>query len=159
MPQKRQDDIYRKAYDQLCSYLNEHNLRHTPERLSILTSVCSLQRFTVDDLRYALTGILISRATVYNTLVLFEKAGVIRHIEKEYGVRAGQYELSFLKSSSVQIICQQCGRISEVKDSTISRMLADKRFTNFIPERFSLYIYGKCKVCRKKNINKRKIKS
>lgn len=159
MPQKKQEEIYRKAYDQLCSYLDEHNLRHTPERLCILSSACSLQRFTVDDLRYSLTGILISRATVYNTLELFEKAGVIRHIEKEYGVRAGQYELSCLKTSSVQIICQQCGRISEVKDSTISRMLEDKRFTNFIPERFSLYIYGKCKVCRKKTIKQRQKKS
>lgn len=159
MPQKRLDDIYRKAYDQLCSYLDEHHMRHTPERFSILASVCSLQRFTVDDLRYSLTGILISRATVYNTLELFEKAGVIRHIEKEYGVRAGQYELTCLKNSSVQIICQQCGRISEVKDSTISRMLADKRFTNFVPERFSLYIYGRCKVCRKKSIIQRKNQS
>ena len=65
MPQKKQEEIYRKAYDQLCSYLDEHNLRHTPERLCILSSACSLQRFTVDDLRYSLTGILISRATVY----------------------------------------------------------------------------------------------
>ena len=155
MPQK-QEEIYRKAYNQLCSYLDEHHLRHTQERLCILSSVCSLQRFTVDDLRYSLTGILISRATVYNTLELFEQAGVIRHLEKEFGVRAGQYELACLHSSFVQIICQRCGRVSEVKDSTISRMLEDKRFTNFIPERFSLYIYGKCKVCRKKNINSKK---
>jgi Fur family ferric uptake transcriptional regulator len=156
MPQKKQDDIYRQAYDQLCAYLSDHNLRPTQERLCILSSVCTLQRFTVDDLRYSLTGILISRATVYNTLELFEKAGVVRHIEKEYGVRAGQYELSFLKSSSVQIICHICGRISEVKDPTITRMLEDKRFTNFILERHSLYLYGRCKKCRKKNIAKTK---
>lgn len=156
MPNRKREEIYRKAYDCLCKYLDTNALRHTAERLSILTAICELQRFSVDDLRYSLTGILISRATVYNTLELFEKAGVVRHIEKEYGVRAGQYELSCLKTSSVQIICQQCGRISEVKDSTISRMLEDKRFTNFIPERFSLYIYGKCKVCRKKTINQRK---
>jgi Fe2+ or Zn2+ uptake regulation protein len=130
--------------------MDEHKMRHTAERFSILSAVCTLQRFTVDDLRYALTGILISRATVYNTLELLEKAGIIRHIEKEYGVRAGQYELTCLKSSSVQIICQRCGRISEIKDSTISRMLADKKFSNFTPERFSLYIYGHCKVCRRK---------
>lgn len=152
MPQKKQEEIYRKAYEQLCAYLDEHHLRPTQERLCILNSVCSLQRFTVDDLRYSLTGILISRATVYNTLDLFDKAGVVRHIEKEYGVRAGQYELSCLKASSVQIICQLCGRISEVKDSTISRMLEDKRFTNFNQERFSLYIYGRCKNCRRKSI-------
>ena len=150
MPNKKQEEIYRKSYDQLCSYLNEHKLRPTQERLCVLSSICSLQRFTIDDLRYAISDIHISRATVYNTIDLFEKAGVIRHIEKEYGVRAGQYELTCIRSSTVQIICQLCGRISEVKDSTISRMLEDKRFSNFNQERYSLYIYGKCKKCRKK---------
>ena len=87
MPHRTKEEIYRKAYDQLCAYMDEHNLRHTAERFSILSSICTLQRFTVDDLRYSLTGITISRATVYNTLELMEKAGIIRRIEKEYGVQ------------------------------------------------------------------------
>jgi hypothetical protein len=37
-----------------------------------------------------------------------------------------------------------------VKDSTISRMLADKRWSNFVPHHFSLYMFGQCKVCRRK---------
>lgn len=149
MPNKK-EDLYRKAYDQLCAYMDEHNLRYTPERFNILSSVCKLQRFNVDELRSSLTELLISRATVYNTIELFEKAGIIRHIEKEYGVRAGQYELTYLKSSSIHIICQQCGRVREVKDSTVSRILEDKRLTNFVLERYSLYLYGRCKVCKKK---------
>jgi Fe2+ or Zn2+ uptake regulation protein len=149
MPNKK-EDLYRKAYDQLCAYMDEHNLRYTPERFNILSSVCKLQRFNVDELRNSLTELLISRATVYNTIELFEKAGIIRHIEKEYGVRAGQYELAYLKSSSIHIICQQCGRVREVKDPTVSRILEDKRLTNFVLERYSLYLYGKCKVCKRK---------
>jgi Fe2+ or Zn2+ uptake regulation protein len=151
MPTRSKDDIYRSLYEQLCRYMDEHKMRHTAERFSILSAVCTLQRFTVDDLRYALTGILISRATVYNTLELLEKAGIIRHIEKEYGVRAGQYELSYLKTSSVFIICQQCGRTREVKDTTITRVLEDKKLSNFVLERYSLYLYGRCKVCKKKS--------
>lgn len=149
MPNKK-EELYRKAYDQLCAYMDEHNLRYTPERFNILSSVCKLQRFNVDELRNSLTELLISRATVYNTIELFEKAGIIRHIEKEYGVRAGQYELAYLKSSSIHIICQQCGKVREVKDSTFSRILEDKRLTNFVLERYSLYLYGRCKVCKKK---------
>lgn len=149
MPQKK-EDIYRHAYEQLCDYMDEHKMRHTPERFNILSSVCALQRFSVEELRESLTELLISRATVYNTIELFEKAGIIRHIEKEYGVRAGLYELSWLKTSSIQIICQSCGRVREVKDSTFSRMLEDKRLTNFVLERYSLYLYGHCKVCKKK---------
>lgn len=153
MPHKK-EDIYRRAYDQLCAYMDEHKMRHTPERFNILSSVCALQRFSVEELRDSLTELLISRATVYNTIELFEKAGIIRHIEKEYGVRAGQYELAWLKSSSVYIMCQRCGRVREVKDPTFSRMLEDKRLTNFVLERYSLYLYGHCKVCKKKKTTK-----
>jgi Fur family ferric uptake transcriptional regulator len=149
MSQKK-EDIYRRAYDQLCAYMDEHKLRYTPERFNILSSVCTLQRFTIEELRNSLSEIIISRATVYNTIEILEKAGIIRHIEKEYGVRAGQYELSYLKGSSVYIVCQQCGRIREVKDPTFTRVLEDKRLTNFVLERYSLYLYGRCKVCKKK---------
>ena len=158
MPNKNHEDIYNKTREQLYNYINEYKLRHTLERLSILEVVCKLQRFSVEELRDSITKIAISRATIYNALNLFEKAGIIRRIEKEYGVRAGQYELACLKSSSVQIICQNCSRVSEVKDSTILRMLADKKFSNFIPERFSLYIYGKCKTCRSKLLKKQQKK-
>lgn len=154
MPHKKQDDIYRQAYGLLCDYIDKHQLRHTAERMTILASICALQRFSVDDLRYSLTGITISRATVYNALSIMEKAGIVHRLEKDFGKRAAQYEIMFLKTSSVKIICQKCGRISEVKDSTIQRMLEDKNFTNFNQERFSLYIYGHCKVCRRKQLSK-----
>ena len=150
MPHKKQEDIYRTAYNRLCTYIDDNSLRHTSERLTILSAVCELKQFSMDDLRYALTGIHISRATIYNTLELMEKADIVRKIEKEFGVRTGYYELAFLGSSSVQIICQRCGRISKIKDTTIQRMLGDKRFTNFIPERYTIHIYGTCKVCRRK---------
>ena len=153
MPHKKQEEIYRVASDSLCQYLDANQLRHTSERLTILNAICQLQRFSVDDLRYALAGVNISRATVYNTLDVMENANVVRRLEKEYGVRARYYELTILTNSTVQVICQKCGRKSQVKDSTIQRMLEDKRFTNFVHERFSLYIYGQCKVCRKKNIS------
>lgn len=152
MSNKKQDDIYREAYQRLCAYIETHQLRHTAERMTILSSVCALQRFSVDDLRYSLTGITISRATVYNALTIMENAGIVHRLEKEFGKRSTQYEIVFLRNSSAKIICQKCGRISEIKDSTIQRMLDDKSFTNFNQEHYSLYIYGHCKVCRRKRL-------
>jgi Fe2+ or Zn2+ uptake regulation protein len=152
MPNKKQDDTFKHAYQLLCEYIEKHNLRHTNERKLILSSVCALQRFSVEELRLSLTTLTISRATVYNALTTMEKAGIIYRIEKDFGKRAGLYELAFIKTSSVKIICQKCGRISEIKDSTIQRMLDDKNFTNFVQDCFSLYIYGHCKVCRRKQL-------
>ena len=155
MPNKKQDDIYKRAYQLLCEYIETHKLRHTNERKLILSSVCSLQSFSVEELRLSLTSLTISRATVYNALDVMENAGIVHRLEKDFGKRAGQYELVFLRTSSVRILCQSCGRISEVKDSTIQRMLEDKSFTNFVQERFSLYIYGHCKICRRKQMTRK----
>lgn len=148
MPHKR-DDIFQYTSEQLRAFLDERNLRHTPERFTILSAVCRLQRFTIDELRQSLTTLIISRATIYNTLSLLVEARLVQKLEKEFGVRTAQYELVGVTESTVQIVCQRCGRVSVVKDSTISRMLADKRWANFIPDHYSLYLFGNCKVCRK----------
>lgn len=143
------NDIFRKAYDTMCAYLDAHHLHHTSERMTILQTACELRTFSVEELRKSMVEINISRATIYNNLNLLEKAGILRRLNKEFGVRAGQYELILHHSSTIKIVCQRCGRISDVKDSTIIRMLADKKFTNFNPEYFTLYIQGCCKICRR----------
>ena len=153
MPTKR-EDILQSSSSRLCAYLDEHQLRHTPERFTILSAVCKLQRFTIDELRASLNELAISRATVYNTLSLLEDAQLVRRLTKEYGVRAAQYELVRATDSVVQIICQRCGRVGIVKDPTIKRMLADKRWSNFEPDHFSLYVVGQCQVCRRRSNKK-----
>ena len=55
-----------------------------------------------------------------------------------------------MKKVFVEPESQRCGRVREVKDSTFSRILEDKRMNNFVLERYSLYLYGHCKVCKKK---------
>jgi Fur family ferric uptake transcriptional regulator len=149
MPNKK-EDIQPTPAELLANYLVEHQLRHTPERYTILAKICELQRFTIDELRSKLTDITISRATVYNTLSLLEDARLIQKLDKEFGVRTTQYELVHASDSSVQVICQRCSRVSTVRDTTISRMLADKKWSNFVPHHFSLYVFGHCKVCRRK---------
>lgn len=150
----RKGDILQSSSDLLRAYLDEHQLRHTPERFAILAAVCKLQRFTIDELRASLENLTVSRATIYNTLSLFEDAKLVYRLSKEFGVRTAQYELVKSSESSVRIICQRCGRVGIVKDPTINRMLADKRWSNFVPDHFSLYVFGNCKVCRRSAKNK-----
>ncbi len=146
----RKENILQRGEQQLRSYLTEHGLKHTPERYSIMATACRLQHFTIDELRASITELSISRATIYNTLSLLEDARLVQKLDKEFGVRTAQYEWVQDSESTVQIVCTKCGRISPVKDSTISRMLADKRWSNFVPHHFSLYMFGQCKVCRRK---------
>jgi Fur family ferric uptake transcriptional regulator len=146
----RKENILQQGEQQLRSYLTEHGMKHTPERYSIMATACRLQHFTIDERRASLTELSISRATIYNTLSLLEDARLVQKLDKEFGVRTAQYEWVQDSESTVQIVCTKCGRISPVKDSTISRMLADKRWSNFVPHHFSLYMFGQCKVCRRK---------
>lgn len=150
----RKTDIFTEVSNQLYAYIDKHGLRHTTERMVILEAICRLKSFTVDELRDVLTHLKISRATVYNTLTLLVDANIIRRLDKEFGTRAIQYELVRISQSSVQVICTRCGRVSKIKDSTIQRMLADKRWSNFELQHLTLYVYGKCKVCRKKTQDK-----
>ena len=149
MPHRKEHSV-EKGTEQLRAYLTEHGLKHTPERYSIMATACRLQHFTIDELRASLTEFSISRATIYNTLALLEDARLVQKLDKEFGVRTAQYEWVIDRESSVHVVCSKCGRVSPVKDSTISRMLADKRWTNFVPHHFSLYVFGECKVCRRK---------
>ena len=73
----RKGDILQSSSDLLRAYLDEHQLRHTPERFAILAAVCKLQRFTIDELRASLENLTVSRATIYNTLSLFEDAKLV----------------------------------------------------------------------------------
>ena len=134
----------------LREYINTHGLRHTQEREVILDAICDLKQFTIEELRDKLTKLTISRATVYNTLQMLLDAHIVQKMDKAFGVRAGQYELVLSEESSVKVICQKCGRVGIIKDPTINRMLQDKRYANFVPERYSLYIFGSCKLCRRK---------
>ena len=84
---------YSSAVEQLCAYLDEHGMRHTREREVILEKVCDLRCFSVEQVRNVLTEMTISRATIYNTLDVLQKAGIIHRLDKEFGVRAGQYEV------------------------------------------------------------------
>lgn len=146
------DDTYRYALQRLNAYIDEHRMRHTHEREFVLQKVCMLRRFSVEQLRSECIDMVVSRATLYNTLALFVRVGILHQLNKEFGVRAGQYEIVQAQHSHIQIVCTRCGRVSEVRDPGISRILADKRFTNFTVKQFSLCIYGNCKVCRRKPI-------
>lgn len=149
---QKTDDIYRYALQRLNAYIDEHCMRHTREREFVLQKVCVLRCFSVEQLRAECVDMVVSRATLYNTLALFVRAGILHRLNKEFGVRAGQYEIVQAQHSHIQIVCTRCGRVSEVRDPGINRILADKRFTNFTGKQFSLYIYGNCKVCRRKPI-------
>jgi Fur family ferric uptake transcriptional regulator len=133
-------------------YFRKNGLKLTQGRTTILESVDACEgHFDADELYDILkrAGAKVSRATVYRTLPLLVKTGVIKET-----VRSGdrsRYEHSFGHSHHDHLECISCGKIVEFKVDEIER-LQDRlcRRNGFKAVDHQLFIRGYCSACAKK---------
>lgn len=138
-----------EAENKLLHYLSQHHLRCTPERMMILGKVAELRgSFTPASLLASLTdnGFHLSHGTVYNTLKLFEAAGVVRKRPADDGVET--YECASRADEHLTLVCSRCGRAKEIKDAELVKILKLRRYPSFVMSGFDLYIHGLCSRCR-----------
>ena len=153
-PMKTPDNKYfQDAKIVLEEYLKAHGMRRTSEREAILEKVFSTDaHFYVDALHEALTldGLHVSLSTVYAAVQLFLEIGLVRR--HQFGNQPAQYErvLQGVTESHLHLVCTSCGRVRAVKDHQISRQLNALKYSTFKSEFFSLYIYGLCSWCQKR---------
>ncbi|RJP68731.1 MAG: transcriptional repressor [Candidatus Abyssobacteria bacterium SURF_17] len=131
-------------------FLARRDLRFTPERKAILEAVFDTHRhFDADEMVELLhkQGKKISRATVYRTLDLLVKGGLIRAME--LGEARKVYEHIIGHKHHDHLICTGCGRIIEFDDGLIELLqqkVCDR--LNFQAETHSLRMFGRCENCR-----------
>ena len=130
-------------------YLRVRNLRLTPERRSVLETI--LQReghFDADELYEVVKkkGARVSRATVYRTLPLLVKTGLIKETLRS-GDRS-RYEHALGHTHHDHLECIQCGKIVEFKVEEIET-LQEKlcRRNGFTAVDHQLSIRGYCSAC------------
>lgn len=139
---------YREAERKLEMYIARHSLRHTMERYTLLRHACNLTSpFTAGQLMELAAKDNISVPTVYNTLRLLVSAQILWSLGKR-GLNA-EYEVVTGGKVRMQLRCSNCGRIANLSDAVISDMILGRKFNNFNPSHFSLYVYGTCKVCKR----------
>lgn len=125
-------------------------MRPTAERRMVLEQVCQLpQPFTAEQLIEVCSEQRISVGTVYNTLNLFISARILHAIERQRGKAATEYELIIGSQARMIVICERCGRQTELHDKAIDRLVRERRYSNFKMQHFSLFVYGECKICRR----------
>jgi len=98
-------EIIKSVKDILNNYMSKHQLRKTQERFKILEYVYSLDKhFDVDELHKYLKekDFVVSKATVYNTLELLLKAGLVK--KHYFHDHAAYYEKSYFNKSHDHII-------------------------------------------------------
>ncbi len=142
-------DLYKASLKLLNAYIWEQKLRHTMERETILEIVCTLsQPFMPCQVIKAAEAKHISQATIYNALQLFEKIGIIQMLERKARSKS-QYEVITTHTNRLRLICKKCGRVSDFKDLAITNAVRLRKYSNFNPEHFTIFVYGECKHCRK----------
>lgn len=134
-------------------FLKKVGLKATLPRLKILEileSAGTARHMSAEDVYKALLehGEDVGLATVYRVLTQFEQAGILTRHHFEGGQSV--FEMDEGKHHD-HILCTKCGRVDEFVDSTIEerqKAIADK--FGYTMTDHSLYIYGICKECRKK---------
>ena len=142
--------IYDSALNRLNAYIQQEKLRVSPVRKMVLERVCLLkQPFTAEQLIEACAEEHISDATIYNALTLFVTARILQATKRQRGQTATEYELTIGTHSRMQIVCTKCGRVTTIHDKALEQIVKEHKYYNFNFDRFSLFVYGECKHCRK----------
>jgi len=137
------DDLKRYAFDTFHRFLVNGHYRSTPERHKVLEAVLNRAgHFNADELYASMVvdGQSISRATVYSTLELLEKAGLI----VKHNFRSGRsyYEVGFDEPHHDHLICVRCGHISEFVHPqllSIRKQVADKAGMHVVDHSFQIF--------------------
>jgi len=145
-------EIYDEALQKMRLYIDAKNLHHSPEREVILRHICRAQRpLTTAEVVKMVEKEHVCRATVYNVLGLLTQAEVLRVQYLQTSSRAKQYRLFAEKHCGIQMVCTRCGRVVELCDDNLESLIMNKKYNNFNPRHYALFVYGECKTCRRKH--------
>jgi len=133
-------------------FLSGQGLKLTHERTALLREIFSAHyHFEADELLFKMKEkkVKISRATIYRTLELLVKSGMVRRVH--LGEDHYHYEYITGNSHHDHLVCTTCGAVIEFHDPLLEErqreICARKKFT---PTYHNLQILGVCDNCRRK---------
>jgi Fur family peroxide stress response transcriptional regulator len=133
----------------LIASLREKGYRLTPQRLEIIKMI-SYDRShpgAMDILKkIRRRAPQISRSTVYYTLEILKKEGLLR--ELEFYDRDNRYDVTV--ADHINLICKKCGKIADLPGGLPYSYAQVQQRTDFQPVAMRYEYYGYCKECRRK---------
>jgi len=141
--------------NQVYHLLKECNLRSTPQRKAILEILYNYKGHHLKAeniyglLRTKDNNKRLGLATVYRTMELFEKIGIVSRLSMENS--SARYELvMYDELMHHHLICLKCGQLEELDDRITEefkkRILEDKGFE--VADK-SMKIFGYCSSCKR----------
>ena len=132
-------------------YLREQGLPVTLQREAVAEVVFSSdEHLSVDDIERELRerGERIGKATVYRTLDLLVRSGLVAEHDFNEGFKRYEHRLS-RQPEHEHLICQECGSVTEFKSDEVRRIQDHvSSLHGFLPTRHKLEIYGLCAACQ-----------
>jgi len=141
-----------KAIERFNTFLQRSGLKVTKERAALVREIFGTRyHFDADELLEKLKtrGVKSSRATVYRTLELLVRSGVVRRVH--LGEDHYHYEWVGKGSHHDHLVCTTCGAVIEFHDPELeTRQWEICKRNNFQPTFHNLQILGVCQRCQKK---------
>lgn len=134
------------------TYLREHRLPATTQRDQIASAVFGApDHLTAAAVHQRLKreGTRIGIATVYRTLDLLARSGLVR--VHEFGDGFRRYEGATPQGSHGHLVCVECGGVEEFTNERLERMLpiiADEQRFRYRTHRVELH--GTCHACQRR---------
>jgi Fur family ferric uptake transcriptional regulator len=132
-------------------YLRDQGLPVTQQREAIADVVFgSSERLSVEDIEVQLRDRdeRIGKATIYRTLEMLVKSGLVEEHDFGEGFKRYEHRLS-REPVHEHLICLECGTVLEFRSSEVQ--LIEARIAGeygFRPSRHRLEIYGLCNACQ-----------
>ena len=142
-----------KAIEAFQNYLKSKGLKLTRTRRIIFEEIISAGKIHPDayNLYESLKkkGHQVSLATIYRTLSLLVKSGLVSEIN--FGEDHAHYEADIHKEGHGHLICLSCGKVREFSHDEIRAILERiGKQMKFKTDRFTVQVFGYCSSCRKK---------
>lgn len=145
-----ESSVHPKFVKQFEDYLTGNGLRMTAERRAILDQVFAYDgHFQAEDLlvRMRQQGYPASRATIYRTLPLLVKSGLLTEvIDAQKNLR---YEQIHTRQRHAHLMCLRCSKIIEFKNLEIDTLQKEVcKEHKFEPVTYRNTILGYCSECQ-----------
>lgn len=132
----------------ISSYLAQNNIKPSFQRIKVFEYLTEhMNHPTVDVIYQSLAPQIptLSKTTVYNTLKLFSKKGIVNTIT----IEDNEVRFDVVTHEHAHFKCNICNSIFDINIEELK--LNEQQLSNFSLDTTHVYIKGTCKLCLTKN--------